>query len=127
MDPELARRIALDSAPANAQGPRALSPNRAYWFSIEAADFTRPGPWTSRLLVFTERPELLRLTIVDHDNTAPTASWVNEKLLFVRIWWGRIAATDLILDVEAGTILSEEMRWWGAIAFEQFRGQPCPR
>jgi hypothetical protein len=37
----------------------------------------------------------------DHGNTF-SANWINEKLLFVQVWWGRIASSDIILDVNHG-------------------------
>jgi hypothetical protein len=35
-----------------------LSANEAYWFTAETPDYTRVGPWTTRLLVFNERRTL---------------------------------------------------------------------
>jgi hypothetical protein len=28
--------------------------------------------------------------------------WLNEKLLWFRIWWGRVIASDMLLNVETG-------------------------
>lgn len=38
----------------------------------------------------------------------PEPKWINEKLLFVSAWWGRIAATDTIIDVSNGQIVYQE-------------------
>jgi hypothetical protein len=49
--------------------------------------------------------------------------------LFLRIAWGRVQFTDLIVDVERGAIVYEEAARYSVEAFEQFReacaGQ-CP-
>ena len=47
--------------------------------------------------------------------------WVNEKLLFMRPWWGRILGTDLIYDVEAERIVYAETVTDGYLAYQQFR------
>jgi hypothetical protein len=26
--------------------------------------------------------------------------WINDKLVFLEVWWGRIRATDMMLEVE---------------------------
>lgn len=44
---------------------------------------------------------------------------MNEKLLFMRVWLGRIVSLDLILDVEKGTLTySDEANYSDLI-------QPC--
>jgi hypothetical protein len=125
-DPQFADRIVVESMPLANPSQQIGSPNGAYWFSVQSPDFTKEAPWTTQVLIFNERPTLIRLALRDHGNVQPTVSWVNEKLLFLRVSWGRILDTDMIFDVEEATFLSREMRWWGAIAFQQFRGQPCP-
>lgn len=124
-DEELANRIVVDAVPARELPDRVPSPNQAYWYAIEHADFAQAAPWVSQVHVYTERRSLIRVTFRDHDNEELMVSWINEKLLFMRVWWGRIAASDLVLDVEREAFVSREMRWWGALAFEQFRGKPC--
>lgn len=51
--------------------------------------------------------------------------WVNEKLLFMRPWWDRIAATDLIYDVEAEKIIYAKSVTDANLAYQQFR-ESCP-
>ena len=47
--------------------------------------------------------------------------WVSEKLLFIQPWWGRIAASDIIYDVENEKIVYIEDLTDGHIAFDQFK------
>jgi hypothetical protein len=124
---DLAKHVRVESVPLSDPPTRTPSPNGAYWFAEELPDFTRPGPWTTRLLVFNERRTLAQLSFIDHANGDIRANWVNEKLLFVRVWWGRIVATDLIFDVEKGRFVYREVLWHGLIAFQQWEehGSPC--
>ncbi len=62
---------------------------------------------------------LLKLRVVDHASGGVQVQWLNEKLLFVEVWWGRIASTDLILDVSTKTFLYREMAEYGEMV------QPC--
>jgi hypothetical protein len=119
-DPDFAGRVRLDRVrdPVSPPG-RELSPNGAYWFAVVEDDRTRPGPWDARVLVFVEREELLRLSLVDCRGVQ--ARWVNEKLLYVEVWWGRVLGTRLILDVEQGAVLYREMVNDGAIPYQQWR------
>jgi len=102
----------------NTSGPvgektRSTQGNR--YFSLESADLSKPGPWTSTVLIggigFNNR--LLKLSFIDHASGGVHAQWLNEKLLFVEVWWGRIASTDLIVDVNKKNFLYEEMADYG--------------
>ncbi len=42
----------------------------------------------------------LKIVFKDHASGGVRVSWLNEKLLFLSVWRGRIASTDLILDIE---------------------------
>jgi hypothetical protein len=44
----------------------------------------------------------------------------------MRVWWGRIAATDLVFDVEAGRMVLVESTHDGQSDMEQFRDM-CAR
>jgi len=120
-DEEFASQIALDRCAVPAELPeRQLSPNNAYWFVTILPDRTKNGPWDTDVLVFAERSDLLRIRLRDI-RYCRDIGWVNEKLLRIRVWWGRICATDLIVDVERQQIIYKEMVWDGTIAFWQFR------
>lgn len=106
---------------------RVLSPNKAYWFhadnpGCEGLDGARRRP--RAIDIFTERPSLLRLTLIDTDcRYAGEVRWISEKLLFVRLWWGRVLGSDLILDVEQERVLYHEFVNDGGLAFIQWQGQ----
>ena len=118
---QFASRIVLERCSIPAALPeRELSPNNAYWFALIRPDQTKNGPWDSDVLVFTERDTLLRIRLRDVLECHEIA-WVNEKLLRIRVRWGRICATDLIVDVEREQIVYKEMVWDGVIPFQQFQ------
>ena len=47
--------------------------------------------------------------------------WVNEKLIACRAWWGQIAMTDFIFDVEADRFIWHESATESSIAMQQYR------
>jgi hypothetical protein len=77
------------------------SPNglRTLWRVVEGADSTT--------LYIAERGDdaALRLTIGRHADTAPVVRWVNDEVLFLRVRWGRVASSELLLDTAAGSFL----------------------
>jgi hypothetical protein len=97
-----------------------MAANNAYWFATILPDTAKKGPWNADILVFTERDYLVRVRFRDI-HYCRNIGWVNEKLLRIRVWWGRICATDLIIDVEREQIIYREMVEEGSIAFQQFQ------
>lgn len=99
--------------PSDAPSP-VMSPNGAYaFYRVE----NRAGGPT--VVVYSERPYLL---LIGADGTeALELSWVNEKLILVRVWWGRVAGTDYLVDVEREAIVYSEGFRYGSIAYQQYR------
>ena len=81
--------------------PGVHSLNRGYFFVAEEG---RPN---GVVTIFAEKSYLIRIEF-SHLFGLSEVKWVNEKLLFMRPWWGRIAATDLIYDVEAERFIYAE-------------------
>jgi hypothetical protein len=120
-DEEFASRISLGRCAVPDTLPeRHMAGNQAYWFATISPDRTKPVPWNTEVLVYDERDYLVRIQLRDV-HYCGDIGWVNEKLLRIRVWWGRICGTDLIVDVEREQIIYKEMVWGGAIAFEQFQ------
>lgn len=91
-----------------------MSPNGGYEFSFENSEKTRSirvdaEAATQRLIHFTDSLALGPI------------NWVNEKLIAGRVWWGRIAATDFIFDVEAGQFIWHESATESDTAMQQYR------
>ena len=98
--------------------PGNLSPNKGYFFVAEDG---RPN---GAVTIFAEKTYLIRIEFTQLFGLSDV-KWVNEKLLFMRPWWGRIAATDLIYDVEAEKVIYAESITDAYLAYQQFRDS-CP-
>ena len=98
------------------------SPNKAYYFYVQQPDTLKNPPWKAVILIYTERDYLIKFT-VRKIRGVKTVRWINEKLLFMRIWLGRIVALDMIFDVEREQIIYQEAAVWGGLAFQQFQQQ----
>ena len=132
-DAELAGRLHLIETPAtppsvSMPSAETVSPNGAYRFWVRNPDTTKPRPWGAGIIVDNERKQ--RLTLLIEDVAQPIAPrWINEKLIQMRVSWGRVAFSDLILDVERAEIIFHERVHDGAIAWRQFQencGGECP-
>ena len=88
------------------------SPNKAYSFSRSG---TPPGSIV--VVIFAEKDHLIRATF--DDAIALEIRWINEKLVYLRPWWGRIAATDVIYDVEKEEVVWAEAAMFGTNLMEQ--------
>jgi len=130
-EPQLRERVTIGPGPTERPpGTGETSPNGAYRFWVEAPDTSVPGPWRASVRIDHERPQLLELGLEDVAGTVHPR-WVNEKLLFVRVPWGRLQMSDLVLDVESGEIVHHEVAVSGELAFAQFQAAcdgacPCP-
>jgi hypothetical protein len=120
-DPQYESRIRFGEAPSRELPDQFRSPNGAYWLALDQPDTTRPGPWNTTLCLFTERDTLQTLTFLDHATYGVTAAWINEKLVTVRVWWGRELGTDLILDAETRAVIWREMFRYGQSVFQQYQ------
>lgn len=83
--------------------PKTTSGFGSRWLVEQRPDTMRPGPWTTRLYIFdaTAAHHCVRVELTDHASYAVERTWLNDKMLFVRVWWGRIVSTDFALDTEA--------------------------
>lgn len=97
-----------------------LSPNGAFKFDITGRSNDADPEWYPRLQIFNERPYLLEIQF-PNTKAISGAEWINENLVFVRLWWGRVAGSDFIVDVEKETIVYQQPIRYGAIAFQQYK------
>ncbi len=95
-----------------------MSPNKGYLFVVEGG---RP---TGQVIIFAEKDHLVDIHFADLFGLSDVR-WLNEKLILMRAWWGRIAATDLIFDVEQERIIYSESVTDGTLAYQQYL-QSCP-
>lgn len=115
------RELGIERVKGSLGEDTVLSPNGGYRLQVVLPDPADQPPWDAAVLIYHERPYLLRVALPDllYSHTA-AARWINEKLVFVRAWWGRVAGTDLVIDVERESIVLEESVLDGGQAFQQF-------
>lgn len=92
--PQQTAAFARLAAPArNAAGER-----------VQAVDlYTTQGPVHAWRLSFTDASGEVEL------------QWLNEDLIFVRAWWGRIVATDLLFELSNGRFIYAREANYGAL------------
>ena len=95
-----------------------LSPNKGYFFLVEG------GSPNGKITIYAEKDHLVQISFSELFGLSDV-KWINEKLLFMRPWWGRIAATDIIYDVEKEQVIYSEFVTDGYMAFQQFQ-ESCP-
>ena len=68
----------------------------------EKPDTLRNGPWNTRLYIFNsaDTNQCVRVELFDHASYDVRRTWLNDKMLFVEVYWGRIAWTDFVLNTE---------------------------
>lgn len=68
----------------------------------QVPDFSKAGPWDTRYVVVGSRDRQLHFSVAfkNHASEVVKAQWINDKLLFFRIWWGRVVSTDIIFDID---------------------------
>ena len=95
-----------------------MSPNKAYSFEIEES----ANPIIS---IYAEKDHFTMLKFKKVYMLLDT-KWVNEKLIFMRIMWGRLLTTDAIFDVEKDEFIYSESAMDGGVAFSQWK-EGCKR
>lgn len=100
---------------------KVFSSNKAYWYSAQPPDYLKKGPWSTDILLDNERSYLIDIRLVDHSQYDLKVNWINEKLLYIQVWWGRILGSYLIFDLEKERIVSREMVHDGSLPFQQFK------
>lgn len=99
--------------------PGQVSPNNGYFFVVEG-----DGRPTARITIYAEKEHLIEISFSDLFGLSDI-KWINEKLLFMRPWWGRIMATDIIFDVETEKVIHAETVTDAFQAYQQYR-ESCP-
>src|SRR5262245_35921699 len=99
--------------------PGIFSPNNGYFFVLEG---WRPS---AKVTIYAEKDHLIEVTFSELFGLSDVR-WINEKLLFMRPWWGRIQGTDLIYDVENEKVIYAEGITDAYIAYQQYQ-ESCPQ
>jgi hypothetical protein len=96
------------------------SPQHTMWRARVDPDTTKTGPWTTNVYFGSDgNSEILKLSVFDHASGGVQVDWLSEKLVFGRVWWGRIYSTDFVLDLLKRQFIYREMAHYGDVI------QPC--
>ncbi len=112
------RNTRITTRAAEKPSPGQVSPNKGYTFVVVGS---RPS---ARVTIYAEKDHVVDIDFVELAGLSDVR-WLNEKLIFMRPWWGRIAATDLIFDVEREQIVYAESLIDGSLARQQYL-ESCP-
>jgi hypothetical protein len=113
-------REAANFGTSKPEGNKVYSPQHTAWVSQSSPDYSQPEPWSTTVVTATPvGSKVLQLAFQNHASGGTSVQWLNEKLLFGRVWWGRIYSTDFIVDVEKEQFLYEQMAECGEMI------QPC--
>jgi hypothetical protein len=82
-------------------------------FFVQSPGTVRPGNTSVHIFGNKVRPLALRLDVSNHIYEVH-ARWINDKLLSVQVWIGRIASWDLILDIETQKFIYAEGANYGS-------------
>ena len=123
-DATYSQRILLKSVTDSGNPPQTAakqySPQHTMWQARVDPDTMRTGPWTTNVYFGTDgNSEVLELSLVDHASGGVQVDWLSEKLVFGRVWWGRIYSTDFVLDLQKRQFIYREMAQYGDLI------QPC--
>ena len=98
-------RIASHSGTSGQERNKEYSPQHTAWISPNSPDYSRPGPWNTAVTIGTMgSSKVLQLAFQDHASGGASVQWLNEKLIFGRVWWGRIYSTDFISRCGEGAV-----------------------
>jgi hypothetical protein len=118
----LDKSLRIDRTAEPLPKPFVLNADDAYAYHLRQSAI--PDLWSgatrAELLVFTEEPTLLRLTFSPIRGVG-AVRWVSEKLLYARVWIGRLDVVDVVVDVETGTVRHREPLRDGGILQQQAR------
>lgn len=86
------------------------SPHGTASYVVCEPDTTKPGPWVTRVEIVGNKARPIRLVVrmQDHLSGGARVRWLNEKLLWLQLWRGRIVSTDAVLNIETGRFVYEE-------------------
>jgi hypothetical protein len=105
-----------ENPPAGIQ--KEYSPERTKWRANVEPDTSKQGAGNTTIYFGSDaNEEVWKLSV--NDNLGTDFKWLSEKLVFGRIWWGRIYATELVLDLENHKFIYKEMANYGGVT------EPC--
>lgn len=106
-------RVQEESDPAY----QSYSPQRTAAFNrVRIAVTMKNQPHVNSIEIFTMsgKPRAWGIDVIDPKDNVQLM-WLNEDLLFMRVWWGRIVSTDLIFELHSGKFLYAQEANYGSM------------
>jgi hypothetical protein len=115
---EFANKVRLTAAQTVDQTNEQKSPHSVRVVAQSKPNYMNPGPWSSSFTFLNQRSSkpLFSLVVKEHGSTIH-GEWVSDRLYFVEIWWGRIAASEVLIDVETRKIIYHQFAHYGEVTF----------
>jgi len=102
-------------------GDKQFSTQHTRYIVVSRPDYRKPGPWGTAVWIRDTdgKGTPVMLAFLDHASGGVNLHWLNEKLLYGSVWWGRIISADFIFDVKNQRFIYREMANYGQLI------QPC--
>ncbi|MBN1974807.1 MAG: hypothetical protein JW787_14295 [Sedimentisphaerales bacterium] len=121
-DDHWADRISIKQIPMKeSQSDKVLSSNKAYWFSVIEPNSISSAIRDAQINIYNERDYILCINLLQLNHYQITTNWVNEKIVYIRAWWGRVLGFDLLFDVEKEMFIYKENVNDGGIPYSQWQ------
>lgn len=122
---ELADQLHIIEAPAGLapDGSAITSPGGKHRYWLRPAPANNSGGDGSGVVI-DNGGETWPVLLFENLRSIPQPRWLSDKLLFVRLQWGRMVFSDIIVDTETGALVYHEETRDGTIAWQQHR-QAC--
>lgn len=127
-DAEALRNLELIADSQSESGPDATqlepavaTPGGTRRFRLLKPDTMKDGPWQTMIYLYdgADLAPALLVRVSNHKSHGVQARWINEKLLHIVAFWGRIGSTEFILDFEKRKWIYAEDAHYGAMV------EPC--
>ncbi len=121
-DDHWADRINIEKIPLKEfQNDKVFSPNKAYWFSVIEPNSINSAIRDAQINIYNERDYILCINLLQLNHYQITTNWINEKLIYIDAWWGRVLGVNLIFDVEKEIFIYKENVNDGGIPYSQWQ------
>jgi hypothetical protein len=91
-----------------------FSSNGEYWFNTDGLQEGK------QIIVISSDDNQHQLTLNNpYPNFPAKISWVNEKIVFIRVYLGRTHGVDMLFDSESGKFIYRESLIDGTLLFRQ--------
>jgi hypothetical protein len=90
-------------------------------FRLLKPDTMKEGPWLTMIFIYegADLVPVISVRVSNHKSQGVQPRWINEKLLHLAVFWGRIGSTEFILDIEKRKWIYAEDAHYGAMV------EPC--